>query len=250
MFFNVLFAGMIAFNFYEPLAALLVDDTGDRARGFADTLCLMVLFIVSLLHAPADDRDRSRRRWSGSRRRSTTSAGSSSAWPAAMVTIAILLLAFETRPGAQEDLRRDRLQARRRRSAWASTASGSAFFQYTTGQVFVQHGRATRDPFRRVRRRQGLRPQGRMAPRPPGGPPLRPTESILALRRCSGGLRPLRRGGAAAARPRTGRPRAWHARRARPASRWSRPSDHRRAAYQPRRRRRQRLKSRPGSASG
>ena len=40
MFFNVLFAGMIAFNFYEPLAKLLARHVPASARGFADTLCL------------------------------------------------------------------------------------------------------------------------------------------------------------------------------------------------------------------
>jgi hypothetical protein len=48
MFFNVLFAGMIAFNFYEPLAALLAQNVSFLS-GFADTLCLMSLFIVSIV---------------------------------------------------------------------------------------------------------------------------------------------------------------------------------------------------------
>ena len=47
MFFNILFAGMIAFNFYEPLARML-DSTGIK-WGFSDTLCLLLLFIVSVV---------------------------------------------------------------------------------------------------------------------------------------------------------------------------------------------------------
>src|SRR5271165_5675234 len=47
MFFNVLFAAMITFNFYEPLAALL-DSTG-IPWGFSDTLCMLGLFSISLL---------------------------------------------------------------------------------------------------------------------------------------------------------------------------------------------------------
>ena len=47
MFFNVLFGALIAFNFYEPLAKLL-DSTG-IGWGFSDTLCLMLLFSVSVL---------------------------------------------------------------------------------------------------------------------------------------------------------------------------------------------------------
>ncbi|MBV8228631.1 MAG: CvpA family protein, partial [Planctomycetaceae bacterium] len=47
MFFNVLFAGILAFNFYEPLAALLSSNV-EFSRGFADMVCLMSLFIVAL----------------------------------------------------------------------------------------------------------------------------------------------------------------------------------------------------------
>src|SRR5208282_5597069 len=46
MFFNVLFGGMIAFNFYEPLAKL-IDSTGLN-WGFSDTLCMLGLFCVSV----------------------------------------------------------------------------------------------------------------------------------------------------------------------------------------------------------
>ena len=46
MFFNVLFSGMIAFNFYEPLARLL-DSTGIH-WGFSDTLSLLGIFCISL----------------------------------------------------------------------------------------------------------------------------------------------------------------------------------------------------------
>jgi hypothetical protein len=47
MFFNVLFAAMISFNFYEPLAKLL-DSTGIN-WGFSDTLCMLGLFCVALV---------------------------------------------------------------------------------------------------------------------------------------------------------------------------------------------------------
>jgi hypothetical protein len=47
MFFNVLFAGMIAFNFCEPLAVML-DETG-IGWGFSETLVLSVLFIASVV---------------------------------------------------------------------------------------------------------------------------------------------------------------------------------------------------------
>ena len=48
MFFNILFSAIIAFNFYEPLAALLARNLSFLS-GFADTLCLMSLFIVSVV---------------------------------------------------------------------------------------------------------------------------------------------------------------------------------------------------------
>ena len=57
MFFNVLFAGIIAFNFYEPLAALLAANVERSSSGFADTLCLMVAVHRLARDPPADDRD-------------------------------------------------------------------------------------------------------------------------------------------------------------------------------------------------
>src|SRR4051794_21406038 len=47
MFFDVMFAGIIALNFYETLAKL-IDSTGIN-WGYSDTLSLMGLFIVSLV---------------------------------------------------------------------------------------------------------------------------------------------------------------------------------------------------------
>ncbi len=48
MFFNVMFAGLIAFNFYEPLAAKLVESASSFAN-WADILCLSGLFLISLV---------------------------------------------------------------------------------------------------------------------------------------------------------------------------------------------------------
>ena len=39
MFFNILFAGLIALNFYEPLAAIIAENV-EFLSGFADTLVL------------------------------------------------------------------------------------------------------------------------------------------------------------------------------------------------------------------
>src|SRR5437879_5673018 len=49
MAINVLLAGLIAFNFWEPLAALLDPMlAGSLLQGYEDAFCLMVLFSVSL----------------------------------------------------------------------------------------------------------------------------------------------------------------------------------------------------------
>ncbi len=48
MFFNTLFAALMSFNFYEPVAQLIVDNAS-FAADFADVLAMMFLFIVPLL---------------------------------------------------------------------------------------------------------------------------------------------------------------------------------------------------------
>ena len=130
-----------------------------------------------------------------------------------LITMAILLLGFETAPGAQEDLRRDRLQDQAVRSGWASTASGWRSSSTRPARSSSTHSPDYARPLRAVRRRQGLRPPGRVAPEPPGGPPLRrPSRSSTraeARRRRRPRRRavrhrrrlPLRRGGAGNATP-------------------------------------------------
>jgi len=48
MFFNVLFSSLLAFNCYEPLAGMIASSLPDVA-GFADTFCLMLIFLISLI---------------------------------------------------------------------------------------------------------------------------------------------------------------------------------------------------------
>lgn len=48
MFFNVLFAGLIAFNFYEPLARLIASNASFMAD-YADMVCLLGLFVIALV---------------------------------------------------------------------------------------------------------------------------------------------------------------------------------------------------------
>ncbi|RUL89713.1 hypothetical protein [Tautonia sociabilis] len=49
IFFNVLFASVIAFNFYETLAGLITQNAGSWSYGYADLVSLMLLFLVSLV---------------------------------------------------------------------------------------------------------------------------------------------------------------------------------------------------------
>ncbi len=49
MFFNILFASFVAFNFYEPVAALMTEKAGDWSKPWADLFCLALLFMVPLV---------------------------------------------------------------------------------------------------------------------------------------------------------------------------------------------------------
>jgi hypothetical protein len=144
MFFNVLFAGVIAFNFYEPLADLLAKNVSFLS-GFADTLVLMMLFIVALVLlrlttetlAPAMVRFPTPMYHLG--RVLFGLAG-------AVLTTAIILVAFHTAPVHKKifgvidykyappfKLGFDR--------GWLG------FFQWTTGAIFPSYG-TTEDPYR------------------------------------------------------------------------------------------------------
>lgn len=144
MFFNVLFGGVIAFNFYEPLAKLLADNVSFLA-GFADTLCLFGLFIVATLLL---------------RLTTETLAPAMVRFPTplyhlgrlffalacSLATMAILLLGFDTAPVHKKifgvvDYKAMVPFGLGLERHWLS------FFQYTTGQVFVTHVPGSRDPF-------------------------------------------------------------------------------------------------------
>ena len=143
MFFNALFAALITFNFYEPLAALIVTNASFAAN-FADSLSMMLLFIVSLLLlrlateaiAPAMVRFPTPLYHLG---RLVFGLGGS------VITIAIILLALQASPVQKklvgvmgydyapmytERFDRDFL----------------AFFQYTSGYTFARNGAGVADP--------------------------------------------------------------------------------------------------------
>lgn len=48
MFFNVLFAGLITFNFYEPLAAVIAENASFMVD-YADMVCILAIFGISVL---------------------------------------------------------------------------------------------------------------------------------------------------------------------------------------------------------
>jgi hypothetical protein len=143
MFFNVVFAGLIAFNFYEPLARML-DRTG-IGWGFSDTLCLLGLFAVSVLLL---------------RMTTETIAPAMVRFPVAvyqvgrlifalagaLVTMAIILVAFHTAPVHKKifgvyDYNSKPPFGLGLDHQWLG------FFQYQTGDVFARYGSGQRDPF-------------------------------------------------------------------------------------------------------
>jgi hypothetical protein len=143
MFFNVVFAGIIAFNFYEPLAKILADNMGFMA-GFADVVCLMAIFVVALVIL---------------RLTTETLAPAMVRFPTpvyhlgrilfglagAVVTVAICLLAYESAPvhkkvfGVVDHQYAPPFKLGLDRN-WLG------FFQYTTGYIFAKGGRSN-DPF-------------------------------------------------------------------------------------------------------
>jgi len=145
MFFNTLFAALIAFNFYEPVAQLIVDNVGsETVSSFADSVSMMVLFMVSLLLlrlateslAPAMVRFPTPLYHLG---RVVFGLGG------AVVMIAVLLLGYQASPvqkkllGAWDYKHNPFFKERFDRDFLA-------FFQYTSGYTFARNGAGDRDP--------------------------------------------------------------------------------------------------------
>ncbi len=143
MFFNVVFGGLIAFNFYEPLAKL-IDSTG-IGWGFSDTLSLLSIFCVSVVLL---------------RMTTETLAPAMVRFPVpvyhagrvffalatSLVTMAILVLAFHTAPVHKKifgaiDYKYKPPFGMGLDHQWLG------FFQYTTGMIFARYGSGTRDPY-------------------------------------------------------------------------------------------------------
>jgi hypothetical protein len=143
MFFNTLFSAIIAFNFYEPLAQLIASNA-NFLSGFADTLSLLGIFIVSLVMlrmttetiAPTMVRFPMPvyhvGRWAF--------AGAASA-----VLMAIVVLAFHTAPVHKKvffvmDYKHEPPFGMGIDREWLG------FFQYTTGAIFADYNSGGQDP--------------------------------------------------------------------------------------------------------
>lgn len=135
MFFDALFAGIIAFNFYEPLAALLASNL-DALASYADALCLLLLYSVALLLM----------------RLTTDSLGPmmvrfpmpayhAGRWlfglGGASVTMAIILMAFHLSPGHKAMFYGAYPYDYRPPFGMGLDWKWLGFFQYTTGQTFA-----------------------------------------------------------------------------------------------------------------
>jgi hypothetical protein len=145
MFFNILFAGIIAFNFYEPLAALLASNV-EFFAGFADTLCMLGLFLVALTLL---------------RLTTETLAPTMVRFPkmvyhagriffavlASMTLMAIILLSFEAAPVHKKVFGVIDYQTKVP-FGLGLDRQWLGFFQHTTGQVFADYRSEKRDPFR------------------------------------------------------------------------------------------------------
>jgi uncharacterized membrane protein required for colicin V production len=143
MFFNVIFAGLIAFNFYEPLANLI--DSTKINWGFSDTLCMLGLFSVSLLLL----------------RMATETLGPAMVrFPlpiyhigrlvfglgGALVTMAIVILAFEAAPVHKKVFYTIGYDSKPPFKLGLDH-QWLGFFQHTTGAIFARYGSGEFDPF-------------------------------------------------------------------------------------------------------
>ena len=143
MFFNALFAALISFNFYEPVAVLIVTNMSFAAN-FADSVSMMLLFIIPLLLlrlttesiAPSMVRFPTPLYHLG---RLVFGFGGS------VITLAMLLLAYQASPvqkkmlGIMDFKYQPFYKARFDRDFLA-------FFQYTSGYTFARTGAGEWDP--------------------------------------------------------------------------------------------------------
>ena len=137
MFFNALFASLISFNFYEPLADLIIAQVSAVAN-YADSFSMMILFVVPLLIF----------------RLTTDSLGPSMvrfpkalyhlgrwvfAFGGSALTVGMVLLAYQASP-VQKKMIGVMDYAYKPFYGERFDRDFLAFFQYTTGYTFARNG--------------------------------------------------------------------------------------------------------------
>ncbi len=146
MFLDTLFAGLIAFNFYEPVAGLMAGIS--FLSGFADALSLLLIFTVSLLvlRLTTDSLGPTMVRF-------PTPLYHAGRWLfgflGACAAMAILLLAFHTAPVHKKMFYGLYPYDRKPPFGMALDWNWLGFFQYETGYVFKRTSpEYPEDPFR------------------------------------------------------------------------------------------------------
>lgn len=144
MFFNILFAAVLSFNFYEPLAGAIAGAVPDQVDGFVDmaTMTLMFLVLVVLFRVITESLAPTMVRFPNLvyniGRVAFGLAG-------ATLVVSVMLLAFHMAPihkkmfgSVDHDTKPPFGMALDRRFL--------AFFQHTTGNIFTRGGASLTDP--------------------------------------------------------------------------------------------------------
>jgi hypothetical protein len=143
MFFNVLFGGLIAFNFFEPLAGL-IDSTG-IGWSFSETLAMMLIFCASvlLLRLATETLAPVMVKFPNPVYQATRLVF---AFAATVVTFAIILLAFHAAPVHKKVFGYMEYDTKPP-FGFGIDHGWLGFFQYTTGDIFARYGSGGRDPY-------------------------------------------------------------------------------------------------------
>lgn len=143
-FFNVLFAALVAFNFYEPLAGLMAANVSFISH-LADVICLMAIFMVTLVIL---------------RLTTETIAPAMVRFPppvyhagriffglaCSTLTMAFLIVAFETAP-VHKKVANVIDYSFRPPFGLGLDHEWLGFFQYSTGLIFADYNSGKKDPF-------------------------------------------------------------------------------------------------------
>jgi len=143
MFFNVLFGGLIAFNFFEPLADL-IDSTG-IGWSFSETLAMLLIFCASvfLLRLATETLAPAMVRFPNPVYHLTRLFFG---FATTVVTFAIILVAFHAAPVHKNIFGYINYETKPPFGMGLDHA-WLGFFQYVTGDIFADYGKGSRDPY-------------------------------------------------------------------------------------------------------